>query len=158
MTYGTTMSSPTRGLRATTPAASSAGYGGHAARYRDTDLASASPGRLIVMLYDQILLSLRRARVAMDAGQIETRAVQIVRASDMITELRVSLDHEQGGKIAANLDALYSYMLAELLDANRRQDPVPLDRVLVIAAELRDAFGQVVSSAAASAQPAARSA
>jgi flagellar protein FliS len=151
-------SSSLRGPRSATPPGSTSGYGGQVARYRDTDLASASPGRLVVMLYDQILLSLRRARVALDAGQIEARAVHIIRASDMITELRVSLDHEQGGTIATNLDALYGYMLAELLDANRRQDAVPLDRVLVIAGELRDAFGQVVSSAAATAQPAARSA
>ena len=159
MTYQMTTSHATRAARPLTPAGSTAGqgaYGSQAARYRDTDLASASPGRLIVMLYDQILLSLRRARIALDAGQIETRAMQIIRASDMITELRVSLDHVQGGAIAANLDALYAYMLAELLDANRRQDPVPLDRVLVIARELRDAFGEVAAAAPASTMPAAR--
>jgi flagellar protein FliS len=158
MNYEMTTTYPTRESRSATPVRAMSGYGGQVARYRDTDLASASPGRLVVMLYDQILLSLRRARVALDAGQIETRAVQIIRASDMITELRMSLDHEQGGAIATNLDSLYAYMLAELLDANRRQDAVPLDRVLVIAAELRDAFGQVVASAAATAVPAARSA
>ena len=158
MTYQTTMSSAARSAPSAKPAAATAGYGSQAARYRDTDLASASPGRLVVMLYDQILLSLRRARIALDAGQIETRATQIIRASDMITELRLVLDHEQGGAIAANLDALYAYMLAELIDANRRQDPAPLDRVLVIAGELRDAFGQVVSAATASAPVALRSA
>jgi flagellar secretion chaperone FliS len=139
--------------------AMSTGYANQqASRYRDNDLASASPGRLVVMLFDQIILSVRRARMAMDAGQIELRATQIVRASDMIAELRISLDHEQGGAIATNLDALYGYMLGELLDANRRRDPAPLDRVLVMVTELRDAFAQVVASTPASPLAAVRSA
>ena len=158
MTYSAT-STLTHAPRSTMrPAAPASAYAGQASRYRDNDLSSASPGRLVVMLFDQIVLSVRRARMAMEAGQIELRATQIVRASDMIGELRVSLDHEQGGAIAANLDALYGYMLGELLEANRRQDAAPLDRVLVMVTELRDAFAQVVASTPASPLAAVRSA
>jgi flagellar protein FliS len=110
------------------------------------------------MLFDQIVISIRRARIALDTKQIELRAEQIVRASDMITELRLSLDHAQGGAIATNLDALYGYMLSELFDANRRQDPVPLDRVLVMVTEIRDAFAQVVSGTPVESLAAVRSA
>ena len=158
MTY-TAMSTQTYAPRpAARPAPASAGYASQASRYRDNDLASASPGRLVVMLFDQIVISIRRARIALDTKQIELRAEQIVRASDMITELRLSLDHEQGGVIATNLDALYGYMLSELFDANRRQDPAPLDRVLVMVTEIRDAFAQVVSGTPVESLAAVRSA
>jgi flagellar protein FliS len=158
MTYSATSPQPPAPRPATRPPSATGSYGGQAARYRDNDLASASPGRLVVMLFDQIVLSLRRARIALDTGQIELRATQIVRASDMLAELRISLDHEQGGAIATNLDALYGYMLGELFDANRRQDPVPLDRVLVMVTEIRDAFAQVVAGTPAAPLPAVRSA
>ena len=158
MTYSA-MSTQTSAPRpATRPTPGAAGYAGQAARYRDNDLSSASPGRLVVLLFDQIVLSVRRARMALDAGQIELRATQILRASEMISELRVSLDHEQGGTIATNLDALYGYVRSELLEANRRQDAAALDRVLVIVTELRDAFAQVVASTPAGPLAAVRSA
>ena len=125
------------------------GYG--AARYRDAELASQSPGQLVVLLFDRMLLTLRRARMANDARQIEQRCELLLRASDMITELRVSLDHEQGGIIAANLDQLYGFMLRELTDANRLQDSARIDTAVRIAGELRDAFAQVVAVGAGAA-------
>ena len=124
------------------------GYG--AARYRDAELASQSPGQLVVLLFDRMLLTLRRARVANDARQIELRCEQLLKASDMIEELRLALDHERGGIIAANLDQLYGFMLRELMEANRLQDSARIDVALRIAGELRDAFAQVVASGAAS--------
>ena len=141
------------------------GYGGaaqsQAARYREAELASATPGQLVVMLFDKMLLTLRRARVAMDARQIEERATQILAAADMITELQCSLDHDAGGEISASLDALYAYMLTELYAANRHQDAKRLDVVLRLAAELREAFAgaqQQLAAAPAPAPAAARSA
>lgn len=132
-------------------------FASQAARYRDAELLSATPGQLVVMLFDKMLLTLRRARTACDAKQIEVRCEQILRASDMVTELRVSLDREQGGQIAAQLDALYAYMLRELLEANRRNDGARLDVVTRMAAELREAFAGAVA-ATSGALPTARSA
>ena len=138
------------------PAASSP-YASQASRYRDAELLSATPGQLVVMLYDKMLLTLRRARVACETDQIEARCEHVVKVIDMVTELRVSLDHEQGGAISAQLDALYDFMLRELVDATRRKSVAKLDVVIGIAAELRDAFAQIVATGA-SAAPEARSA
>jgi flagellar secretion chaperone FliS len=137
-------------VKAAVPAAAPAGspYAAQAARYRDAELLSASPGQLVVLLYDKMLLTLRRARVACEAKRIEERCEALLKASDMISELRVSLDHEQGGSISTQLDALYGYMLQELFDANRLQDAGRIDVVLRIAGELRDAFAQVVAQGA----------
>jgi flagellar protein FliS len=135
----------------------SAPYSAQAARYRDAELVGASAGQLVVMLYDKMLLTLRRARLACEAKQIELRCEQILSAGEMIGELRVSLDHAQGGAIAKQLDALYGFMLRELMEANRKQDARKIDGVIRVASELRDAFAQIVAQGAR-ALPAAKSA
>ena len=48
-------------------------YGKQAARYRETEVLTATPGQLVVLLYDHLLISLRRARVAMEAGDVEAQ-------------------------------------------------------------------------------------
>ena len=123
-------------------------FASQAARYRDAELQSATPGQLVVMLFDKMLLTLRRARIACEATQIEIRCEQIVKAAEMITELRVSLDHQQGGDISKQLDALYGFMLKELYDANRTQNAAKIDVVIKMASELREAFSQVVAMGA----------
>ena len=132
-----------------------AAYASQAARYRDAELASASPGQLVVMLFDKTLLTLRRARVAAEARRSEERVELLLKANEMITELRLSLDFEQGGAIAQNLDALYAFSLRQVFDASRSGELAKIDGVVRVLAELRDAFAQVVGVAGAGA-PAAR--
>lgn len=115
-------------------------YAAQANRYREAELQSATPGQLVVLLYDKLQLTLRRARVALDSGRVEERTEQLLRAHDMFTELRCCLDHEQGGAIAAQLDGLYAWAIAELMEANRLRDGQKIDHVLRMAGELREAF------------------
>ena len=128
-----------------------AAYASQAARYRNAELESASPGQLVVMLFDKILLTLRRARLAIEARNIEERVEQLIKANEMITELRVSLDFEQGGAIAQNLDALYAFSLRQLFEASRSGEAAKIDGVSRVLGELRDAFAQIVGGTAAGA-------
>ena len=123
-------------------------YATQAARYRDAELASASPGQLVVMLFDKILLTLRRARLAIEGRRIEERVELLLKANEMISELRLSLDFEQGGAIAQNLDALYAFSLRQLFEASRSPDVAKIDGVLRVMSELRDGFATVVAGAA----------
>ncbi len=120
-----------------------------ASRYRDAELASASPGQLIVMLFDKCALTVRRAQAALAAGDIPTRTSHICAAADMIAELRGSLDFEAGGDISRQLDALYAYSLRELFAANRAQDPAKLASVLDVVTGLRDGFAGATAQLAA---------
>ena len=128
-------------------------YATQAARYRDAELATASPGQLVVMLFDKIILTLRRARLAVEARRIEERVELLLKASEMISELRLSLDFEQGGAIAQNLDALYAFSLRQLFEVTRTPDVAKIDGVLRVMSELREAFATVV--AGGTAEPAA---
>jgi flagellar protein FliS len=120
-----------------------------AARYRDAELASASPGQLVVMLFDKILLTLRRARVAAEARKVEERVELLLKANEMIAELKLSLDFEQGGAIAQNLDALYAWSMRAVFEASRTGDAAKIDPVVRVMSELRDAFAQIVGGAPA---------
>jgi flagellar protein FliS len=126
-------------------------YSRKATQYRETEVLTATPGQLVVLLYDHLLLSLRRARTAMDARDIEAQGVCLEKGRDVLTELLVTLDRERGGEVASNLAALYSFLLGELVQVGVRADAARLDRVTHMIAELRDAFAQASTSSVATA-------
>ena len=120
----------------------------YAQQYRDVSVLSASPGQLVVMLYDNLLVGLRRTRMAMEAGNTELRGQHLGKCRNIIAELLSTLDHQKGGEVAANLSALYAFFLNELLDLGRASDVARLDRVTGCVQELRDAFSQIASGGA----------
>jgi len=126
-------------------------YTRQATRYRETEVLTATPGQLVVLLYDHLLLSLRRARTAMDARDIEAQGVCLEKGRDVLTELLVTLDRDRGGEVASNLAALYSFLLGELVQVGIRGDVARLDRVSGMIGDLRDAFASASTSAVASA-------
>ena len=129
-------------------------YSKQATRYRETEVLTATPGQLVVLLYDHLLVSLRRARVAMEAGDADVKSDNLEKGRNVLTELLVTLDREKGGEVAANLGALYSFLLGELVQVGVRSDVARLDRVTHMISELRDAFAQLSASPAAAAQSA----
>jgi len=126
-------------------------YSKQATRYRETEVLTATPGQLVVLLYDHLLLSLRRARGAMEARDTELQGECLEKSRNVLTELLVTLDRDRGGEVAANLAALYSFLLGELVQVGVRADLGRLDRVTHMLGELRDAFAQVSSTAAVAA-------
>jgi flagellar protein FliS len=126
-------------------------YSKQATRYRETEVLTATPGQLVVLLYDHLLLSLRKARVAMEARDSETQSECLEKGRNVLTELLVTLDRERGGEVAANLGALYSFLLGELVQVGIRPDVARLDRVAHMISELREAFAQVSATAAVTA-------
>jgi flagellar protein FliS len=105
---------------------------------------TASPARLVLALYDGAIGSVERASealaVAEEPRRTETVHRELVRAQNILTELRIALDHEAGGVIAANLDSLYSWCLARLPDANVAKDPAGLPPVQKVLGDLREAW------------------
>jgi flagellar protein FliS len=89
----------------------------------------ASPHRLIQMLMEGGLTRLAQARGAIERGQLAQKGELIGKAIAIIGGLRDGLNFEQGGEIAANLDALYEYMVSRLLEANLKSDAALVDEV-----------------------------
>ena len=99
----------------------------------ESGILSASPHQRIVMLFDGYQTSIRVARLHLQAGNIAEKGKAITKAINIVSQgLRASLDHEQGGKIAEQLDQLYDYIVRLLLRANLNND----EAALTTAAEL----------------------
>ena len=110
----------------------------------ETGIASASPHKLIVMLYDGALVALLSAKTNLAANNIAAKGSAISKAITIIDNgLRASLDKTAGGDIAANLDALYDYMSRRLLHANLKNDVPAIDEVHRLLADLRGAWVEI---------------
>ncbi len=122
---------------------------------RDAYLASsvltASPARLLVMLYDRLVLDLQRASEGLGSGNPAAAHEPLMHAQEIILELRASLSPEQwaGGP---GLAALYEYLHAQLVRANVSKDRTITDFCLETVSGLRDAWrvaaGELVSVSA----------
>jgi flagellar protein FliS len=82
-------------------------------------------------------------------GRIEQVGKAIMKAQEIVTELMVSLDFEQGGAIAKNLFSLYTWFNQELLGANIAQDYKRLLTVRNMINELRGAWVETVAKTSA---------
>lgn len=114
--------------------------------YKETHIKTASPGKLIVLLYEEALRHLDAAEKLLekDEGQLDQVNNSILRAQDMITELMVSLDFEKGTDIAANLFSLYMFFNQQLTQANIKKDIKPISHVKNLMGDLCDAWKQAV--------------
>jgi flagellar protein FliS len=111
-------------------------------------VTTASPQRLLVMLYDRLALDLERAQAAFAAGDRTEANLQLQHAQDIVLELRSSLQvdaWESGPRLAA----LYSWLLGELVQANVKADRNRVASCLQVVEPLRDAWRQAVASLAA---------
>lgn len=118
-----------------------------AARYRESEVLSATPAQLVVIVYDHLLVNLRRARLLVAEKDVMARSDALERARASLSELLVTLDHDRGGDIAGRLSAIYTFMLGELSVLGVKPDVARLDGVIALATELHDAFSQVAKSA-----------
>lgn len=112
--------------------------------YMQNQVQNAPPEKILVMLYDGAIRFLRQGRLAMEEGDLKGKVEKMSRVINIVTELSNTLDFEQGGEFAENLDSLYWYMIRELTRANARNEPEPLDTVEEMLVDLRDAWVQAV--------------
>lgn len=111
--------------------------------YRRTQVDTASPAKLVVMLYDGAVRFLRQAETAMQRGDREAQNHNLVRAQRIIAELASSIDMDAGGELAINLLAIYQFMNEKLVLANLQDDIETVQRVREMMESLREAWMQV---------------
>ncbi|HOB40327.1 MAG: flagellar export chaperone FliS [Limnochordia bacterium] len=112
--------------------------------YRQTQVSTASPGELLLMLFDGAIRFARQAQEHLRQGDLEAANSKLIRVQDIVSELNLSLDLSVG-EIAVNLQQLYTYIYDRLVQANIRKDPEIVEEALVLLMELRDTWEQVVA-------------
>ena len=105
-----------------------------------TAIDAASPHQLIDMLFQGAIDRINQASGFMSHGDMAGKARCVNACIDIVEGLQASLDHNQGGDIAANLDALYEYMQRRLFRANADNDPQALIEVSDLLRTLREAW------------------
>ena len=116
----------------------------------ETGVSTASPHKLIVMLFDGALTSLSIALVDMRAGNVAGKGRAISKAIRIIEEgLRASLDKSAGGAIAGSLDALYEFISSRLLQANLHNREDYIEEAQRLLGDLRGAWLAIDPDAAA---------
>ena len=116
-------------------------------RYLGDSVSTASPGRLLIMLYERLVLDLAQAESALRDGDREAANSQLVHAQDIIMELRATLDLSvwEG---AVSLAQIYAFLLGELIAANVNSDPERVAACRTLVEPLLDAWRQAALAAA----------
>jgi flagellar protein FliS len=116
-------------------------------QYKQVSVSSqvfeASPHRLIQMLMEGGLERLAQAQGAMARGQASTKGELISKAIGIVGGLREGLDMSKGGDVAQNLDRVYEYMIARMLEANKSNDPTPLVEVSGLLREVKSGWDAI---------------
>lgn len=115
-------------------------YATQSSSYREMEIHAASPHKLVVIVFEQLVVNFERARIAMERNDLELRVTSLRRSRDIVTELLGTLDFEKGGLIANQLADLYQYLLYELVDVGPRGDVYTMRKLVNIATLLRDGF------------------
>lgn len=126
----------------------------YAQTYRTNSILTASPGQLVLMLYDGVLKALALARDAHgwsedNPRRLEVMNAQLIKAQQIISELQGGLNHEVGGEFSRTMQRLYDYHNRRLFEANLRKSAEPIIEVERLVTQLRDAWAEMLQKQSA---------
>jgi len=116
--------------------------------YRKVATQTATPGQLVLMLYDGALKFLEKALIGFDYQDPllfnQTVNNNILRAQAIIHEMNASLNMAAGGEVASNFRRLYNYFYRRLTEANRTKQRAPIEETIARLRVLRDSWAEML--------------
>ena len=112
------------------------------AAYRESSVLTATPGRLVVMLYEGAGRFLAQAAAAMREGDVVRASGRLRKAETIVEELPTTLDLS-AGEVAERLQGLYVFWRRRLAEARIERDPERIEQVAAMLAELRGAWSVI---------------
>lgn len=113
--------------------------------YLKSQIETASKEQILLMLYDGAIRFSKKASQAIEADDTVNKGKYLGKTIAIITEFSNSLNHQVGGDISKNLDALYAYMIRELSRANIKNETAPIDSVGNMLSELRETWAAAIT-------------
>lgn len=116
--------------------------------YKRTSVQSSSPLQLVVMLYDGAIRFVIEAREAIARNDVRGRSHAVSRTLAIIAELQNTLNLKDGGEVGRELDRLYSYINARLLEVTAQGDDAAAREVQKLLTTLREGWSQIAAGGA----------
>ena len=113
------------------------------AQYRQTQVQTAAPEQLIVMLYDGAIKFCLQAKECIANKDMSGANAALIRVQDIISELRFSVN-DDAGEIAKQLSMLYDYLYRRALDANLGKDVAIIDEIVNMVRDLRSTWVEAI--------------
>lgn len=115
----------------------------------ESHVLSASPHKLIELLFENCLRQIKAARVHLEQKQVSAKGEAIGKALDIVNMgLLAAVDKDKGGEVAERLESLYLYVSEQLVQANLHNDGSKLDTAENILSQLADAWKEIATEAA----------
>ena len=114
------------------------GYGNVYEQYKEQSVNTMTSGELLILLYDEIIKRLKRAKLYHENEDIDGFSADIRRACEIVQYFEQTLDYKY--PISRNLYRLYDYILYELARAKASRILEPVENVLPMVIELRDTW------------------
>ena len=118
----------------------------HRNPYASSQVHSASPEQILVMLYDAVIRDIKDATTAIEVGDRARKARSLDHAVKVVTELANSLRPEKAPEIAENLSRLYDFMIDRMIFANTSNSVGDLPMVETLLRDLRSAWVEAIRS------------
>ena len=116
--------------------------------YKAQSVQTASPGKLVLMLFDGYLRFTTAAKNSFNEEDLTKKNEGInnnlIRAQNIVTELQSSLDMSVPGELPGTLYRLYDYVLHQLQQANLQKNPEPISEADKVISELREAWAEML--------------
>lgn len=113
-------------------------------RYYETQIKTATPEELTLMLYNGCIRSLKQAHTSVEKHDYQNKNAHISKAINIIDELHATLNMEY--EISANLASLYEYFKQRLVYASMRLDMEVLQEIIGMVTDLRDTWNEAMKS------------
>lgn len=117
-------------------------YGAKA--YHKTSIETASKERILLMLYEGCIRSLKKCKQAMEAKNIPEKGIHLGKAQDIINELSNSLNHTVGGDLSKQLESLYLHIFEQTTQANITNDPQKIEHCIKLLETLYSGWKEVI--------------
>lgn len=117
--------------------------------YRETQIKTATKGKLIVILYDGLIRFLDLALENLPSKKYDVVNNNVIKAQDILSELGMSLNMD-AGDISQKLLSIYSFLNMKLIEGNIRKDPEPIIFVRKMVSELRDSWSKIAKKSGVS--------
>ncbi len=114
-------------------------------QYQKTHVETASQETILVMLHDGIIQFLNKAKVAMNNNDIQATHDNLMGAQNILYEFLNTIDPAPNPQLAEHLTNLYTYLIAQLVEANMKKTQEPIDNVLIFVKDLKATWEEAIA-------------